>query len=376
MKLKDVISRVDGMKPNAFSNEVKVGWVNELENMVQTEIFLLAPEEMVEYTWEKNAESELLVKTPYSKLYWIYLSAMIDFTHGEYKKYEKTMELFNTWLMEYQSWYARNFRPADGGAVQMGYYLSAYGLAKLHGYTGTVEEWLESLKGLPGEPGRGIENIEELGRDSTVDETGAVIHWTNYRITYAGGVIFDYRVRDGKNGKDGTLKFEELTPEQKAELKGDPGKALTYEDLTEAQKEELRGKAATINGVNAFLLKATEPLKLEQTGNEATLKLEGRVGGSAFFEAVIGTNWTEDSSTGVKSQTIALDGVAAKDTAHVEPRYTGDGTSEGYAAFVEQKQQFLDCITNGYAQTVDGGVKLYIFGAANTVTIPVLVEVK
>ena len=302
MKLKDAISRVDGMKPNAFSNEVKVGWVNELENMVQTEIFLLAPEEMVEYTWEKNAESELLVKKPYSKLYWIYLSAMIDFTHGEYKKYEKTMELFNTWLMEYQCWYARSFRPADGGAVRMGYYLSAYGLAKLHGYTGTVEEWLESLKGLPGEPGQGIENIEELDRESTVDETGAVIRWTNYRITYAGGVMFDYRVRDGKDGKDGTLKFEELTPEQKAELKGDPGKALTYEDLTEAQKAELKGdpgkaltyedlteaqkaelkgKNATINGVNALTISGNGGVDATQNGSTLILTVSGTFAGQA-----------------------------------------------------------------------------------------------
>ena len=152
MKLENVISRVDGMKPNAFSNEVKTGWVNELENMVQTEIFLLAPEEMVEYTWEANAESELLIKAPYSKLYWIYLSAMIDFTHGEYDKYSQTMQMFNTWLQEYQIWYARTFRPADGGAVRMGYYLSAYGLAKLHGFEGTEEDWLEALRGEKGDP--------------------------------------------------------------------------------------------------------------------------------------------------------------------------------------------------------------------------------
>lgn len=117
--------------------------------------------------------------------------------------------------------------------------------------------------------------------------------------------------------------------------------------------------------------KAEVTVKLTELSED----MEG-LGGSAFYEATIGTDWTEDETTGVKSQTVAIADVTAADNAHVEPRYTGDGTSEGYAAFVEQKQQFLDCITNGYAQTVDGGVTLYIFGAANTVTIPVLVEVK
>lgn len=170
----------------------------------------------------------------------------------------------------------------------------------------------------------------------------------------------------GRDGRDGTVRFEELTDEQRESLRGDEGPP---------GPQGPKG-GASINGAEALVLKAAEPLKLEQEGDEATLKLEGRVGGSAFFDAVIGTVWTEDGSTGVKSQTIALEGVAAKDNAHVEPRYTGDGTGEGYAAFVEQKQQFLDRITNGYAQTVDGGVVLYIFGEANTVEIPVLVEVK
>ena len=188
MKLKNVISRVDGMKPNAFSNEVKTGWVNELENMVQTEIFLLAPEEMVEYTWEENAESELLIRAPYSKLYWIYLHAMIDFTHGEYDKYSQTMQMFNAWLQEYQIWYARTFRPADGGAVRMGYYLSAYGLAKLHGFEGTEEDWLKSLVGPQGAP----------------------------------------------------FTYDDFT---EAQLEALRGRAFTYEDFTPAQLEALRGPA-------------------------------------------------------------------------------------------------------------------------------------
>ena len=33
-----------------------------------------------------------------------------------------------------------------------GYYLTAYGVAVKHGFTGTEEEWLESLKGEKGEP--------------------------------------------------------------------------------------------------------------------------------------------------------------------------------------------------------------------------------
>ena len=89
----------------------------------------------------------------------------------------------------------------------------------------------------------------------------------------------------------------------------------------------------------------------------------------------IGTNWTEDSDTGVKYQTVSISGITASDTAKVDNAYTGDGSSDGYATFVEQQNQYLNCITNGYAETVSGGIKFYIFGEPNTVSIPIVVEV-
>ena len=93
------------------------------------------------------------------------------------------------------------------------------------------------------------------------------------------------------------------------------------------------------------------------------------------FTATIGTTWTENADTGVKSQSIAIAGVLAKHTAKVDHAYTGDGTSDGYAAFVEAENQYLTCITNGYAETYNGGITFHIFGDAPTVSIPIVVEV-
>ena len=38
------------------------------------------------------------------------------------------------------------------GTEWRGYYITAYGIAVKHGFTGTEEEWLASLKGDGGEP--------------------------------------------------------------------------------------------------------------------------------------------------------------------------------------------------------------------------------
>ena len=106
-----------------------------------------------------------------------------------------------------------------------------------------------------------------------------------------------------------------------------------------------------------------------QTGN---VTVEGS---SKTYTVTIGKTWTENADTGVKSQSIAIEGVLAKHTAKVDHAYTGDGTSDGYAAFVEAENQYLTYITNGYAETYDGGITFYIFGDAPTVSIPIVVEV-
>lgn len=97
--------------------------------------------------------------------------------------------------------------------------------------------------------------------------------------------------------------------------------------------------------------------------------------GSTTYTATIGTTWVEDENTGIKTQSVAIAGVTAQSTAMVDHVYTGSGTSDDYAAFVEAENQYLTCITNGYAETYDGGIKFTIFGDANTVAIPIVAEV-
>lgn len=93
------------------------------------------------------------------------------------------------------------------------------------------------------------------------------------------------------------------------------------------------------------------------------------------YTATIGTTWVEDENTGIKTQSVAIAGVKATNTATVDHVYTGAGTSDDYAAFVEAENQYLTYITNGYAETYNGGIKFTIFGDANTVSIPIVAEV-
>lgn len=99
------------------------------------------------------------------------------------------------------------------------------------------------------------------------------------------------------------------------------------------------------------------------------------VDSSKVRTAVISTRWVENDETGVKSQFVAISGVSDQNTASVDHVYIGDKSSASFEAFIEEENQFLTLITNGYAETVEGGITFYIFGEANTVTIPVIAEV-
>ena len=68
---------------------------------------------------------------------------------------------------------------------------SAYQVAVDNGFEGTEQEWLESLVGAPGQPGKD-------GKDGQPGPQGPA-------------------------GKDGTMKFEELTDEQRESLRGPVG---------------------------------------------------------------------------------------------------------------------------------------------------------
>lgn len=105
----------------------------------------------------------------------------------------------------------------------------------------------------------------------------------------------------------------------------------------------------------------------------------GNVKGSGVttYRMTIGTNWAENEDTGVKTQDVIIEDaeITADNGATIDHVYTGDGTAESYETFVEEENQYLTYITNGYAETIANGIRFHIFGDANTVSIPIVVEV-
>lgn len=163
---------------------------------------------------------------------------------------------------------------------------------------------------------------------------------------------------------------KKVTPEKigaQAKLTGTEGQYVGFNEKGEAiAKNPLSGSESQYIGFDA---EGKQVVKNLPAGGEGS-------GSNTVFFGTIGTEWTEDENTGVKSQLVAVEGVLeAHHLGVLDVIMTHERTTEGYAAFVEETNQFLTYITNGDAETVDGGVMFYIYGEPNTIEIPFALEV-
>jgi len=79
MTIKELIEFTDEIKPNAFSDAVKTTWINDIEGKVQTDIFLMAVEDIIRYKYEDTL-TEAMVCFPDDKT--MVFSAAPDFLTG------------------------------------------------------------------------------------------------------------------------------------------------------------------------------------------------------------------------------------------------------------------------------------------------------
>ena len=165
-----------------YPDALLLQFLNECEGKVQAEFLRIADTDVQRYSLE-DMDKKLIVGPPHDKLYYTYLCAMIDFANGEYSKYNNAIIIANSFLAEWAAWFNRTHR--RNGREYLGVFLSAYAIALKWGFEGTEEEWLASLRGPQGLRG----------------ETGP----------------------RGPQGEPGNVDFEELTPEQLAMLRGEPG---------------------------------------------------------------------------------------------------------------------------------------------------------
>ncbi len=115
MKLQKAIDTATASRPNAFSAEEAIAWLNELDHQLYLEVFLTHknPNKITytEYTQE-NSGAELLVPAPWDKLYPSYIKAKADEMYGE-DTYNLSAAVYNQQLTEFKAYWNRTYMPVS-----------------------------------------------------------------------------------------------------------------------------------------------------------------------------------------------------------------------------------------------------------------------
>lgn len=113
MTVGGAITYLDSVKPNAFSQNVKLGWLSEIERKIALEIHLLEPEAIPEEYTSSDLTEDLAVDSPYTGVYTWWLQAQVDLANGEYDRAQNTMAMFNNAWSEYLRWYCQKYDPVQ-----------------------------------------------------------------------------------------------------------------------------------------------------------------------------------------------------------------------------------------------------------------------
>ncbi len=235
----EVINQCDMLVGNSLSVEHKMLLLFEFECSIMLSVMMLSQAD-IDALPEPTADTELIVKRPHSKIYRLWLCAMLHKSNEDYDDAANLTADFETARREFVQWYGRNTAPGRGQAEYKGYYLSAYALAVMCGYRGTVQEWLVTLIGPKGDAYVITEaDYEEIAAycaehyDAKIEEVNAVLEKVNgITVTAVSGDNASVSVEESEAGV--ALNF--VLP------KGDKGDAFTFEDFTEEQLATLKGK--------------------------------------------------------------------------------------------------------------------------------------
>lgn len=100
---------VDTLSPNHVPEMLKLRWLAELEGHVLVNICHHDPEALA-FRGEEGEAVTLSVPFPFDRIYLLYLTAMVDYYHGDLSRYHESAALFEAAWEDYVKWYKRERR--------------------------------------------------------------------------------------------------------------------------------------------------------------------------------------------------------------------------------------------------------------------------
>jgi hypothetical protein len=146
MTIMEALYRIDELKPNSYSQTQKIKWLSSLDGLIYTEIIEthednpfdtdeggvnarslnslqedgeegtapitpIPSDKVPGYGEDEDLSTVLLVPAPYDDIYVRWLEAQIDYTNGEYGKYNNSIAMYNAAYTAFANYYNRTHMP-------------------------------------------------------------------------------------------------------------------------------------------------------------------------------------------------------------------------------------------------------------------------
>lgn len=119
MTIMDSLYRINEVKPNGYSQSEKIRWLSTLDGIIKSEIIDTheGGEGIAFNGYDENTEitTKLIVPAPYDDIYLRWLEAQIDYTNGEYGKYNNSITAYNDAYNLFARYYNRTHMPKSKG---------------------------------------------------------------------------------------------------------------------------------------------------------------------------------------------------------------------------------------------------------------------
>ena len=118
MTIKECIDIVDSSKPNQYTIKDKVIWLSFVEGVIINEVLKThegydGRYDLFDGYTEDNLTITLIVPSPYDRLYTAYLKMKIDQENGETARYNNSMMMYNSYMLEWRKHYNKTHMPID-----------------------------------------------------------------------------------------------------------------------------------------------------------------------------------------------------------------------------------------------------------------------
>lgn len=109
------MNTIEEIQPTSISKEIQIGWLNRLDTeLYQTVIATHEGANAVDPPLpaaRMGDATELLVGAPYDAIYVHWLQSRIDYTLGEYGRYNNSSAMFEADRAAFTNWYNRTHMP-------------------------------------------------------------------------------------------------------------------------------------------------------------------------------------------------------------------------------------------------------------------------